>query len=103
MTEGFIEVKKVVIIRKRLEEGERKVQNVGGRWYRIEGGSFCSHCRIAYNFEKTLEILLSGRKKGMIHGLPRCHYCGKSLRTRSKPSCHSGFWKKLEEMGLMKR
>lgn len=95
----FVEVTRKVLVP--LKEGERKVQNVGGKWY-VQGGSFCSHCKIAYDFERTLEILLEEREKGLSHGLPRCDYCGKSLRCRSKPNNYSGFWKKVKEMGLMK-
>jgi len=74
-----------------------KKENIGRGWYEDEKGSFCSHCLVKFNFEETLKIYLLNRDSGMGHGIPRCIYCGRTLRTRPKKKHVHGFWGKLEE------
>lgn len=76
----------------------RKLQNVGPKWYIEKGGSFCSRCRLAYTFDETLSIYFRCLELGLVHGIPRCVGCGRTLRTRSKPRYQSGFWKRLDVM-----
>lgn len=75
----------------------RLLQNVGPKWYK-RGGTFCSVCRVAYNFEESHLLYLRNLELGMTHGIPRCLYCSRSLRTRSKSNPESGFYRKLDEL-----
>ena len=74
----------------------RHVTNISAKWYK-RGGSFCSICHLGFTFIETYAILLMCEERKMKHGLPRCMYCGKSLRTRSKSDYKSGFWNMLKE------
>jgi len=76
----------------------KTLQNVGPKWYIEEGGSFCSRCRIAYNFNETLFLYLRCLRLNIFHGIPRCINCGRRLRTRSKHHYESGFWEKLKHL-----
>jgi hypothetical protein len=80
-----------------LDYHPRKVNNVHPEWYIKVCGTFCSQCRLAYDFIDSWKLLKYGRAKGQIRG-PRCNRCGKILRTRSKPNPKSGFWDKVEEL-----
>lgn len=75
-----------------------KKGNIGRGWYEEEKGSFCSHCLVKFSFDETLKIYLMNKQSGMRHGIPRCLYCGRTLRTRPKKKHVHGFWEKLEEM-----
>lgn len=69
----------------------RKVNNVYPAWYTEEGGTYCSVCNIAYDFDDSYKALLLCRAKGQVRG-PRCIRCGRTLRTRSKTNPKSKFW-----------
>jgi hypothetical protein len=73
----------------------KEIKNVCPRWYK-DGGSFCSTCHLGFTFIETYALLLVCESNNMTHGLPRCIYCGKSLRTRSKSDYTSGFWNTLK-------
>lgn len=75
----------------------RKVSNVYPKWYTDDGGTFCSCCGLAYDFDDSYKALLLARAKGQNRG-PRCIRCGRILRTRSKPTPKSGFWDKVDEI-----
>lgn len=75
----------------------RKLNNVAPDWYIKNCGTFCSQCRLAYDFYASYRSLQDCRAKGQLRG-PRCIRCGKILRTRSKPNPKSGFWNKVEEI-----
>lgn len=75
----------------------RKLNNVPPNWYVEEGGTFCSLCSLAYDFDDSYKALQLGRAKGQERG-PRCIRCGKILRARSKPNPKSRFWSKVDEV-----
>ena len=75
--------------------GLRK-ENIGRGWYEDEKGSFCSHCLVKFDYEETKKIYLLNLASGMEHGIPRCIYCGRTLRTRPKKKHVCGFWEKIE-------
>jgi len=79
-----------------------KVKNVGGMWY-INGGTFCCRCTVAYSFNESSKLYLRDKEMQRKHGIPRCLYCGQSVRTRSKPNHRSGFWERIEKLRLEKK
>lgn len=72
--------------------------SVGRGWYDKKKGTFCAHCLVAYNFDETYRIYLLNVRAGMRHGIPRCMYCGRSLRTRPKKRHVNGFFQRLKEI-----
>jgi hypothetical protein len=74
----------------------KKTKNTTHDWY-IKGGTFCCRCRVKYTFEETYKLYLRDIELQRTHGIPRCMYCGQSLRVSSKSTDCEGFWEKLKE------
>ena len=73
----------------------KPVNNVKRNHY-VDGGTFCSECRVGFDFTESLQIYRFNIEKGSTSGIPRCLSCGCSLRTRSKASYISGFWDRIK-------
>lgn len=79
----------------RLEWALRQINNVYPEWYTKEGGTYCSVCSLAYDFDDSYKALLLCRAKGQVRG-PRCIKCGRILRTRSHTNPKSSFWIRVD-------